>query len=159
MEIVLLIIGIVFLVLGLIGAVLPIPGPPLSLVGLFVLNYSKYFIFNSTALTIITIATIIISILDYYIPILGTKKFGGSKWGSIGATIGLLIGVFLGPIGIILGPFIGAFIGEILYTKDQNQAFKSALGSFFGFLTGVILKVSLCIYMIYFAFANTTYFN
>ena len=49
-------------------------------------------------------------ILDYFIPIIGAKKFGGTKTGIIGATLGLLVGlIFLGPLGFFLGTFSGAF--------------------------------------------------
>ena len=41
---------------------------------------------------------------------LGTRRFGGSKYGMRGAAVGLIIGLFLGPFGIIIGPFIGAVV-------------------------------------------------
>jgi uncharacterized protein YqgC (DUF456 family) len=81
-------------------------------------------------------------ILDYIIPALGTKKFGGSKYGIIGTTVGLVVGlIFLGPFGIIIGPFVGAFIGELIYdNENSNRAFKAAIGSFIGFLFSTGLK-------------------
>jgi hypothetical protein len=81
-------------------------------------------------------------ILDYIIPALGTKKFGGSKYGIIGTTVGLLIGlIFLGPFGIIIGPFIGAFTGELIHdNENSNRALKAAFGSFIGFLFSTGLK-------------------
>ena len=81
-------------------------------------------------------------ILDYIIPALVTKKFGGSKYGIIGTTIGLIVGlIFLGPFGIIIGPFIGALTGELIYdNQNSNRALKAAFGSLIGFLFSTGLK-------------------
>jgi len=75
---------------------------------------------------------LVVSILDYVVPIWGTKRFGGSKYGTRGATIGLIIGIFLGPAGIIIGPFAGAFVGELLFKDDMKYALKAGFGSLLG---------------------------
>ena len=96
---------------------------------------------NWTFLGITLFIAIAIWILDYFIPAIGTKKFGGSRAGMIGTTIGLLIGIFfLGPFGIIIGPFLGALVGELLNKTDSNKAVKAAFGSFLGFLTSAFIK-------------------
>ena len=88
------------------------------------------------------------AIADYIVPILGTKKFGGSKYGVKGSTIGLIVGVLLtfftsgfGIILLLFGPFIGAFVGEKYAGNDNNMAMKSAIGSFLGFLAGTFGKI------------------
>jgi uncharacterized protein YqgC (DUF456 family) len=88
------------------------------------------------------VIAVVVYILDYIIPALGTKKFGGSKYGIIGTTVGLLVGlIFLGPLGIIIGPFIGAFIGELIHdNENSNRALKAAFGSLIGFLFSTGLK-------------------
>jgi uncharacterized protein YqgC (DUF456 family) len=86
--------------------------------------------------------------LDYIIPAIGTKKFGGSKTGMAGTVIGLLVAIFfpiLGIFGIIIWPFIGALIGELINKSDQKTAMKAAFGSFIGFLTGTFLKFVLAL--------------
>ncbi len=87
----------------------------------------------------------VITVLDYVIPSVGTKKLGGSKYGVWGSTIGIIVGLFFGPLGIILGPAVGAFIGELIYQKQADVALKAALGSFVGFLAGTILKFGVTI--------------
>ncbi len=86
--------------------------------------------------------TIVVTLLDYIVPVWGTKKFGGSKYGTRGATVGLIIGLFLGPLGIIVGPFIGAFVGELIFKDDIRYALRAGFGSLLGFLTGIGLKLA-----------------
>ncbi len=145
MEIALAIIGFICILVGLAGAVLPLPGPPLSFIGMLILQYSGHVHFSDSILWGFGIATVAVTILDYYVPIWGTKKFGGSKYGSWGSGIGLLIGMFLGPFGLFIGAFAGAFIGEFLFSKNTQTATKSAIGSFLGLVSGIFIKVVLCL--------------
>lgn len=147
-DILLLVGSVICLFVGLAGAVLPLPGPPISLIGLFLLHYSKYAQFDRTTLTFFALLTVGMSIFDYYAPIWGTKKFGGTKYGSWGSTIGLLLGLLFTPIGMFLGAFLGAFLGEILGKTEPKIALKAAFGSFIGLITGIIGKVILCLAMI-----------
>jgi len=94
-----------------------------------------------TFLGITLAVSIIIWILDYTIPAMGTKKFGGSKAGAIGTTIGLIVGLISPiPLGFIIGAFLGAFIGELTHSIDITRALKAAFGSFLGFLASTTLK-------------------
>ena len=81
--------------------------------------------------------------MDYIIPALGTKKFGGSKAGAWGAIIGLFVGLLAPiPFGFLIGPFCGALVGEIAFNKSEgSQAFKAAFGSFMGFLASTFMKL------------------
>jgi len=152
MDVLLLILGSVCLLAGLAGAVLPLPGPPLSFAGLMLLQMSNFAEFSQTILFSIGFVTIVIAVLDYYIPVWGTKKFGGTRAGGIGATLGLLVGFFFVPaIGMLIGTFLGALIGELVGGSNMRSAFKSAVGSFIGFITGIIMKVVLCLIMIFYA--------
>ena len=152
MDILLLITGIACLIIGLAGAVLPLPGPPLSFGGLILLHMSSYAEFSQAVLVSLGFVTLVIAILDYYIPIWGTKKFGGTRYGAIGATLGLLVGFFVIPaIGIFIGTFLGALVGELIGGATTQIALKSAVGSFVGFITGIVMKVLLCLVMIGYA--------
>ena len=91
---------------------------------------------------ILAAVAIVVTVLDYIVPIWGTKHFGGSKYGTRGATVGLIIGLFLGPAGIIIGPFLGAFVGELIFKDDVRYALKAGFGSLLGFLTGIGLKLA-----------------
>lgn len=134
--------GALFILMGLLGSLLPVlPGPPLSWIGLLLLYSTDAIPMNLTLLVITFIIAIAIFILDYIIPAVGTKRFGGSRAGMIGTSIGLVVGL-VAPIpgGIIIGPFIGAFIGEMTNKSDSKIAFKAAIGSFLGFLASTFIK-------------------
>ena len=143
MDIFLLIVGFLLAIIGIIGSILPIlPGPILGWFGLLLLYLTKIVPINYTLLGITLVVAIAVFVLDYVIPSVGTKKFGGTKFGVIGTTIGLILGIFFfPPIGLIVGPFVGAFIGEMIYdSKNPKKALKASYGSFIGFLTGTLLK-------------------
>lgn len=142
MDIFLLIIGIILIITGLVGCIIPVlPGPPLSFFGLLALEFTRWADYSSGFLWTAAALALAVTLLDYFVPIWGTKKFGGSRRGVWGATFGLIVGLFFGPLGIILGPFLGALLGELSEHSDSNKAFKAAFGSFIGILTGVILKL------------------
>jgi len=142
------IVAACLMVAGIIGSVVPfLPGPPLSYVGLLVLQMREATAFSTRFLIIWLVIVIIIVMLDYFVPIYGTKKFGGSKYGMWGCTIGLIAGFWFGPIGIIAGPFLGAFIGEWLANNESDRALKAAIGSFIGFVFSTLLKLVTCLVM------------
>lgn len=131
------------MIIGLIGCVLPfLPGPPLNYTGLLLLHFTSTHHFSINFLVFWAIVTAVVYGLDLIIPVWGTKKFGGSKYGVWGSIIGLLAGfLFFPPFGIIVGPFVGAVIGELIAGKDSGAALKSGFGSFVGFITGTVLKL------------------
>tara|TARA_Y100000816_G_scaffold190302_1_gene138619 strand:- start:2470 stop:2970 length:501 start_codon:yes stop_codon:yes gene_type:complete len=151
-DIILLILGIVLCMAGIVGSFIPIiPGPITSWVGILILNLTSAVDFNFYFVIITLIIAVIISALDYIIPIVGVKKLGGSKGGLIGASIGLVIGfIILGPLGIIFGPFVGAVTGEIINKKNLKQSIKPALGSLFGILIGSGIKFCLSVVYLFF---------
>lgn len=144
MDIVLLIFGLVLMILGILGSFLPVlPGTPLSWIGLLLLYLTKAVPDDWVFLGITLAIAVLVFVLDYIIPVMGTKKFGGSKWGMIGTTVGLLVALIFpifGFFGIIIWPFVGALVGELINKADKKTALKAAFGSFLGFLTGTFLK-------------------
>lgn len=152
MDIFLLIVGILMLIVGIIGCILPVlPGQAVAFLALIMLQFMTPARLSADLVWTMAGIMIIVTALDYIVPIYGTKKFGGTKRGVWGSTIGLIVGIFilpsivvLGPFGvfgIILGPFIGAYIGESTGGRDSHESFIAAIGSFIGFLTGTFLKI------------------
>ncbi|MFN8241898.1 MAG: DUF456 domain-containing protein [Bacteroidales bacterium] len=152
-DYILVVLGVILTILGIIGCLAPVlPGPPLNFIGLLLLHFSRFGQFSKWTLIILAGIAILVTVLDYLVPVWGTKKFGGSKYGTRGATVGLIIGFFLGPVGIIIGPFLGAFVGEMIFKDDVNYALKAGFGSLVGFLTGVGLKLAASFIMTFYFF-------
>ncbi|WP_103865402.1 DUF456 domain-containing protein [Aquimarina sp. I32.4] len=155
MDIALLIIGFLFCVLGVVGSFLPVlPGPFTSWIGLLILHFTDAITENWTFLGVTLGISIIVWALDYIVPVMGTKQFGGTKYGMIGSSLGLIVGImYMGPFGIIIGPFAGAFIGELIKdSSESSKALKAAFGSFVGFLAGTFLKFIVSIGFLIFYF-------
>jgi uncharacterized protein YqgC (DUF456 family) len=143
MDYLLIAFGIICILGGIFGGVLPVlPGPPLSYTGLLLLHFTDKYHFSGRFLITWGIITVAVTLLDYLVPVWGTKKFGGSKRGIWGSMIGLVAGLFLfPPFGIIIGPFAGAVIGELSSGKKSRAALRSGFGSFVGFVLGTMLKL------------------
>lgn len=151
MDTVLIIIGTLFLLAGIIGCIIPgIPGPPLTYVSLILLEFTAVEPFTFIFMTSWAILVLGVTALDYYVPVWGTKKFGGSKFGVWGSIIGLLIGLFTGPIGIIVMPFVGAYLGELIGGMRNEEALRAGLGSFLGFVAGTLMKLAVSIIIAYY---------
>lgn len=148
MDIFLLIIGFLLVILGLVGSFLPVlPGTLTGWFGLLALHLTSVIPMNWTFLGITLAIALFILTLDYIIPAIGTKRFGGSKYGVYGTTIGLVIGFFTPvPFGILIGAFFGAFIGELIYdSKDTKRAIKASFGSFLGLLASATIEFSVTV--------------
>ena len=89
MDLLLLFSGIFLALLGVAGSFLPvIPGPITSWFGLLLLNFTDWVPMDKSFLIVTFAIALGIFLLDYIIPMLGTKQFGGTKSGMIGSTIG-----------------------------------------------------------------------
>lgn len=144
MDILLSTSAILLAILGIAGCIVPaLPGTILSYGGLLCAYFASYSQMGAAALWIWFAICIAVSVADYFLPAWMTKRFGGSRAGSIGATVGIFVGFFLlPPIGIILGPFLGAVVGELF--NDRNDFAKALVvgcGSFLSFIVGTGIKL------------------
>jgi uncharacterized protein len=147
MDTILIILGFICMLTGILGSFLPVlPGPIVSWVGILLLYWTNAIPINYWILVPTFIFMVLISVLDYFIPAKGTKKFGGSKYGIWGTNIGLIVGIFAPiPCGFIIGPFVGAFVGELYFdSQDKNRAFRAATGSLIGLLVSSFMKFVVC---------------
>ncbi len=141
METVLIILAILLLFAGLLGCVLPaIPGPPLSYIALLLVQWA-WKPFGTTTLIVFAVITLVVTVLDYVIPVWGAKIFGATKQGIYGSIIGMLAGTFLTPVGMIAGLLIGAILGDMYAGKKLSDAIGSGLGTFIGTLAGMAVKL------------------
>ena len=156
MVTVIFIIAFVLLIIGLLGSIIPgLPGPPLSFIGILLIHFFTGTHFSISFLLTWAFIVILVFLLDYFMQVWGVKKFGGGRKATIGTFLGLFVGLLFPPIGLLVGPFFGAFIGALLEVQDDNtRAFKVAIGSFIGFVTGTILKLVVSSVLLYYAIYN-----
>lgn len=152
LDIILTILGAILMIVGIAGCILPVlPGVVLNYVGLLLLHFTSRVEFSTDFLIGWALVVIAIEVLDYFIPIWGTKKFGGGKKGAWGCTIGVVAGIFLlPPWGIIIFPFVGAVVGELIDNKEMKVALKAGLGAFVGFVAGTFLQVVVALVLTFF---------
>ncbi|MBI1305116.1 MAG: DUF456 family protein [Bacteroidetes bacterium] len=151
MDILIVVIGLLLIVVGILGSFLPIlPGPPLAYFALPILYFHSNVLTHPTGklLSIYALVVIIITVADYYLPVWGTKKFGGTNAGKRGSVAGLILSIIFpvaGPFTILIGPFVGAIAGELIAGQNTETAWKSGVGSFLGFMAGTLLKLAIVI--------------
>ena len=92
-------------VIGIAGSILPaLPGTPVGWVGLLILYIWGHGVNASgdpmTMKTLIIwgVAVLIVSVIDYFVPMYFTKVTGGSRYAERGAMAGLIIGIFLNGV-------------------------------------------------------------
>lgn len=143
------VLGVVLILIGFAGSILPaLPGVPFAALAVVLVHFTLYR-YPWYVIAVVIFLTLIVSIIDYVVPVWGTKKYGGSKQGVRGSTVGLIIGAIvsfmtggLGIIALFAGPFLGAYIGELYFAKaDKKTALRSAWGSLVGFMAGTVGKL------------------
>lgn len=143
------------LVLGILGTFLPVlPGLVLSLCGLLIYKFGADAPLPMVYIWIFAILTAVSVVLNYIIPARTTRKYGGTRWGSIGSVIGTIAGILFIPIpfGFLVGMFLGVFVGELLHdSKDKKKAWNSTKGALIGFLYGTAfnLTVALAMFLVF----------
>ncbi|OGP94077.1 MAG: hypothetical protein A2157_03580 [Deltaproteobacteria bacterium RBG_16_47_11] len=148
-----LVIGAILILLGLLGSFLPVlPGPPLSFIGLFLVALVRNFSppLTPTLIIVMLIVTIAVATVDYFIPLLGAKKYGASRWAIYGSMGGMIIGLFFSPFGMLLGAFVGAVLVEWIVTRKEKHALKAGWGIFVGSIFGMALKLGVSAVMAYY---------
>lgn len=143
MDNILLILAFIMLLLGLLGTVLPaIPGLPLMFGGAWLLAYlGDYQVIGGWTLAVLAVITLIGWGMDFVTGLMGAKFTGASKTALWGSAIGAVVGIFFALPGMILGPLIGAAVGEYWARRDLLNAGKVGIGTFIGFIIGVVAKI------------------
>ena len=149
MDILIMVLAIILMVGGIAGCVLPVlPGAPLAYAGLLLLHFTGLAHFSTAQLIVWLIVVVVLQVVDYITPLLGSKYSGGTSFGNRGCVAGTLLGLFFMPWGIILGPFLGAVAGEMMGGSDFPHAVRAGIGTLIGFLLGTLLKVIVCFYFL-----------
>lgn len=88
-------------------------------------------------------------IVDFAGVILGTKLFGGGKWGMAGAGGGALIGMFFSFPMLLLGTVLGAVAAEKFIAQKSNRAsLLAGAGAAVGFIISTVGRLICALGMI-----------
>lgn len=153
MELFIEIAAILMAIVGVLGCFLPIlPGPPINWAALLILYFWGPEEITTRFMVIWLVITIFVTILDYFVPAYFTKVTGGSREAARGSLVGTMVGLFFfPPFGIIIGAFLGAMAAEMFFNRSNTEtSFKSALGSFLGFIFGTFFKLMASFIMLYY---------
>ncbi len=151
-------ITVLILAAGMIGCILPIlPGHLIILLG--IISYRVMFGAEAGiswwSFVVVGALMAISQAFEMMSGAVGSKWFGGTRWGVIGALLGSIAGLFFLPFGLLLGPLIGAFAFEKLFSKQElRPAVVSGVGSVVGILAGMGFKVIIGMTMIGWFFAD-----
>lgn len=149
MEILFITLSFLLLAGGILGCALPVlPGPPLAYAGLLLLHFTGIAHFSTAQLVVWLMIVIVLQVVDYVTPLLGSKYSGGTSFGNRGCIAGTILGMFFMPWGIVAGPFLGAVGGELMGGMDLAHAVRAGIGCLMGFLLGTLLKVVVCFYFL-----------
>jgi uncharacterized protein len=136
--------------IGLAGVIVPLlPGTALIL---FAAILHKLIVPDIVSwMTIFWIGVIfLVSVAaDFGGVLLGTKWFGGGKWGMAGAGTGALVGMFVSLPALIFGTIFGAIAAEKLIAKKTGRAsLLAGVGAATGFLLSTGARLICAVAMI-----------
>ena len=144
MEILLWSLVLLLLLTGFVGSVVPLlPGTTLMLVAVLLQKWLLPDTLSWAAVGWIAAFWLLSVLSDFACTILGTRLFGGSKWGMAGASGGALVGMFFSLPVLLLGTMLGAVVAEKWGAKrSTDDALLSGTGATVGFLLGTVARFS-----------------
>ncbi|MCS6917534.1 MAG: DUF456 domain-containing protein [Chitinophagales bacterium] len=147
MEVINGILALVLTAIGLLGCVLPgLPGLPLNYAALLLVQW-QWKVYSVTFLIVMAVLTAVVLVLDYLIPAWSAKWFGATPQGVRGSILGMIVGLFFTPVGMIFGILLGAILGDMAAGRKPFEAMRSGVGTLFGTLTAMALKILLALVM------------
>ena len=150
MEILVWSVAIVLMFIGLVGSVVPLlPGTTLILAGALLQKWLLPDTLTWLAVGWIAGFWFLSVIADIGCTLVGTKLFGGSRWGMAGATGGALVGMFLSLPALLLGTILGAVLAEKwLGRRTTDEALRAGAGAAMGFVLSIFARLSCALIMI-----------
>jgi len=141
---------VLLMLIGLAGTVVPLlPGTTLILLGAIVHKLMLPADISWTAIAWIAVFWVFSIVADIGGVFVGTRLFGGSKWGMTGAGGGALVGMFFSLPALILGTFAGAVAAEKWIAKRSGEdALRAGVGAATGFVISTFARVACALAMI-----------
>lgn len=142
MDIAAWILVLLLLFTGFVGSVVPLlPGTTLMLAAVLLQKWLLPGTLGWMAIGGIAAFWLLSLAADFGCTLLGTRLFGGSKWGMAGASGGALIGMFFSLPVLLFGTMLGAVVAEKWGAKRSTESsLKSGAGATLGFLLGTAAR-------------------
>ena len=149
-------------ILGLIGTIAPfLPGHLFIFIAALIPWFSRedHGGLEWWSLVILGVGLLVAQGVEFLSGAVGSRWFGGSRWGAFGAIVGGIIGIFFFPVGLLVGPLCGAFLAEWLFAKKKARpATVSGVGSVIDTLGGMVLKLLIAALMAVYLVADVVFF-
>lgn len=141
---------IFLMLIGVVGVIVPLlPGTTLILLAAILHKLLQPADVSWLAIGFIAAFWLISIAADFGGVIVGTRLFGGSKWGMAGASGGALVGMFISLPALLLGTVLGAALAEaIIARKGGRASLKAALGAATGFILSTAARCACAAVMI-----------
>lgn len=138
------------MLVGLLGVIVPLlPGTTLILIAAVLHKLLLPTDLSWLAVGLIALFWAISVLADFGGVILGTKWFGGSRWGMAGASGGALVGMFISLPALLLGTIFGAVLAEKLVAKKSDRdSLRAGLGAATGFVISTVARLACAAVMI-----------
>ena len=153
MDIAIWIVVGLLLAVGFIGSIVPLlPGTTLMLAAVLVQKWLLPETLTWAVVAWIAVAWLLSVAADLLCTILGTRLFGGTKWGMAGASGGALVGMFFSLPALLLGTMLGAVVAEKWGAKrTSEESVRAGVGAAVGFFLGTFARFAcaMAILMLY----------
>ena len=153
MDTVIWILAGLLLLVGFIGSIVPLlPGTTLMLVAVLLQKWLLPDTLTWGVVAWIGVAWLLSVIADFFCTVLGTRLFGGTKWGMAGASGGALAGMFFSLPVLLLGTMLGAVVAEKWGAKrTSEESVRAGVGAAVGFFLGTFARFAcaMAILMLY----------
>ncbi|MCC5024114.1 MAG: DUF456 domain-containing protein [Candidatus Synoicihabitans palmerolidicus] len=88
-------------------------------------------------------------VIDFLGVLVGTRVFGGTKWGMAGASGGAFVGMFFSLPALLLGTIFGAIVAERYTAKrTHRESLRAGFGAVFGFILSTVGRLACAFLMI-----------
>ena len=141
---------VLLMLVGLAGTVVPLlPGTTLILLGAIIFKLILPLEFSWAAVAWIAVFWVFSILADIAGVLIGTRWFGGTKWGMTGASGGAFAGMFVSLPALILGTMFGAIAAEKLIAKRSGEdALRAGVGAATGFVISTFARLACALAMI-----------
>ncbi|HYP17443.1 MAG TPA: DUF456 domain-containing protein [Opitutus sp.] len=138
------------MLVGFAGVIVPLlPGTTLILIAAIIHKLALPADLSWLAVGFVALFWLLSVIADFAGVLLGTRMFGGSKWGMAGASGGAFLGIFFSLPALLLGTIFGAMAAEkFVAKKTGKESLKAGVGAATGFVISTVARLACAFVMI-----------